>query len=187
MRPHDLPFTEHFQSLPCGTRAKYVAGRCRCLRCRAANSSYETARAAARRRGEWNGLVSAERARQQLVALSRQGVGRRAVSAACDVGETTLQEIRSGAKTQIRAATERRILAVTKDAIADHALVGGGRTHQRLRRLLEEGFTKTELARRLGSTAKVPALQLTPGRVTARNAMKVERLYRLVMAEGPVT
>lgn len=43
-RPASLPFTEHFQQMPCGTRAKYVAVHCRCTKCRAANSRYVIAR-----------------------------------------------------------------------------------------------------------------------------------------------
>lgn len=180
-RPADLPFTEHFQQLPCGTRAKYVAGRCRCLPCRAANSRYETDRAAARKRGEWNGLVSAAPAKAHMETLSRQGVGRRAIGAACDVGDTTLQEIRSGRKTQIRADTERRILGVTADARSDASIVSGRRVQKRISQLVEEGFSKAEIARRIG--LKRPALQFKPGKVLARTEVRVERFYRQVMAE----
>jgi hypothetical protein len=123
-----------------------------------------------------------QRARRHLRTLSKHGVGRRAVQAACDIGDTTLQEIRSGRKTHIRRETERRILAVTPEAVSDHALVPARQTIGRLCRLLDEGFTKTELARRLGSTARVPALQVKPGFITAKKAAQVERLYRMVMA-----
>lgn len=183
MKPVDLPSRDHFMAMPCGSRAKYMGARCRCMLCRAANSRYETERAAARRHGDDNGLVAAVAARVHLFALSRQGVGRRAVGAACDVGDTTLQQIRSGAKTQIRKNTERRILAVTAAAVSDHALVSAKKTHRRLAVLREEGFTKTELARRLGSKARTPSLQLKSNRVIAINAVKVERLYQQVMAE----
>lgn len=183
-RPADLPFTEHFQSLPCGVRAKYVAGGCRCMLCRAANSRYETERAAARKRGEGNGLVDAAPIRAQLRRLSRQGVGYKSVAIAADVSKTVLQNVMTGRKHQVRARTVRRVLAVTKDAIADRALVPGARAHAMLERLLDEGFTKTELARRLGSKAKVPSLQLKARLLTARSASKVERLYRTVMAEA---
>lgn len=43
--------------------------------------------------------------------------------------------------------------------------------------------TKTEIARRLGY--KTHALQLNRHRITARNAMKIERLYRQVRAGDP--
>lgn len=179
MRPLDLPFAEHFQKMPCGTRAKYVAGCCRCMLCRAANSRYETERAARRRAGEWNGLVAATRARKHLLALSRAGVGRRSVVAASDVGHTVICDVKSGRKTQIRADTERRILAVTVGAKAGAALVPAARTWQRIRVLLEEGFTKGAIARRLGR--KTPALQIRKDRVTLRTAVNVERLYETVM------
>lgn len=168
--------------MPCGTRAKYMGARCRCMLCRAANSRYETARAAARKRGEGNGLVSAAVARAHLFALSRQGVGRRAVGAACDVGDTTLQQIRSGKKTQIRKDTERRILAVDAAAVSAGAVVSAKPTQKLINELLDEGFSKAELARRLGYTS--PALQLNRRRVTVANAARVERFYRTVMAEA---
>ncbi len=51
-----------------------------------------------------------------------------------------------------------------------------------LRWLLNNGFTKYELAHRLGSKAKVPSLQIGKGLVTARNAQKVEKLYNTIRA-----
>lgn len=47
--------------------------------------------------------------------------------------------------------------------------------------LLEGGFTKAELARRLGFEA--PALQVGEPRILARTAAKVDRLFRMVMKE----
>ncbi|CAB4177448.1 hypothetical protein UFOVP998_45 [uncultured Caudovirales phage] len=171
-------------ALPCGTRAKYVAKACRCLLCRAANSRYETDRAAARKRGEGNGLVPATAARAHLAKLSRAGIGKRAVAAASDVALTVIEEVRTGRKTQIRQQTARKILAVSIAAVSDHALVPAAGTHRLLRQLLDEGFTKTELARRLGSQARVPALQLKTTQITAISAAKVERLYHRVMVGG---
>lgn len=132
----------------------------------------------------WNGIVSAAPVLAHLKRLSKQGVGYKSVAASADVSVTVLQRVMVGTKTHMRAQAIKRVLAVTKDALADHALVRAGRTHQQLTRLLEEGFTKTELARRLGSKAKTPALQLRAFRITAKTAMKVDRLYRMVMAEG---
>lgn len=140
--------------------------------------------AGCRRRLAWNGLVSADRARRHLFRLSRAGVGRRAVSDAADVSMTVILKIRTRRKRQIRAETERRILSLTADARAGGSLVPARRTNQRIQKLLDEGFTKTELARRLGSQARQPALQLGRGSITATNAMKVERLYWRVMVGG---
>lgn len=112
------------------------------------------------------------------MSLSRAGVGRRAVAAASDVAKSVIVEIRAGRKRQIRARTERRILAVTKAMLSDHALVAPGRTFALIELLRDEGFSKAEIARRLGYAK--PALQFRPHRMTARNVARVERLYRSI-------
>jgi hypothetical protein len=163
-----------------GTRLKYMAG-CKCLPCRAANSRYECERAKARLAGDWNGLVPALAARRHLLRLSKQGVGRRAVAAACDVSLTIVASIRSGTRTQIRKRTQDRILGVTRLAVSDAALVPANETWRQINALLEEGFTKAELARRLGF--RTPALQVGKGKILARTAARVDRLFRMLMKE----
>lgn len=165
---------------PHGTRVRYIGG-CRCVPCRAANSRYESERLRARRDGDWNGLVSARKARRHLIRLSRAGGGRNAVAAASDVSRSLIAKIRSGRQTTIRARTERRVLGLTKDAIADHALVDAATTWRRIERLLDEGFSKAELARRLGYRSQ--KLQFGPDQVCARSAVRVERFYRRLMME----
>ena len=51
--------------------------------------------------------------------------------------------------------------------------------------MLAEGYTKTFLARQMGSRAKRPSLQIEAHRITALTASKVERLYRRIR-EGRV-
>lgn len=130
----------------------------------------------------WNGLVDAAPARKHLLALRAAGVGRRSVQDACDVTDTVLFQVVTGRKKRIRAETLRRILGVTPEARAPGALVKARPTWRLVRELLREGFTQTELARRLGSKAKVPALQIRRKWITVETAAKVERLYRIVMA-----
>ena len=163
-----------------GTRLKYMAS-CRCLPCRAANSRYECERAKARRNGDWNGLVPADPARKHILRLSKQGVGRRAVAAASDVPASIIAQIRCGRRTQIRKRTLNRILEVTNLAVSDAALVAAGKTWRQINTLIEEGFSKAELARRLGFAS--PALQLGKNRILARSAARVDRLFRLFMKE----
>lgn len=164
-----------------GTRNRYQAG-CFCPDCCNADRVYRRAMRKRHRQGIFNTLVDAAAARDHLLKLSRRGVGRRAVADACDVNKSVLQLIKLGKRKQIRKSTEQRILAVTKDAIADHATMYAGRTWQRIRKLVDEGgFTQKEIARRLGY--KKGALQFRRGRILAKNASKVERLYRsLLMA-----
>lgn len=182
MRPKDLkPAAEIARNKPHGTRVKYIGG-CKCMLCRAANSNYQTQREAAKRLGDWNGIVDAKRAKRHLGKLSVQGVGRRAVSYACDVGITILSEIRTGKRLCIRSRTEKAILSVTVDAISGGSLVDADPVWKQINKLLEEGFSKAELARRLG--LKTRAIQFGRFEVTAKTAMRVDRFYRQIMAEA---
>lgn len=164
-----------------GDRLRYMAG-CRCFDCRRANSSYEAARKIARAAGEGNGIVPAAKARAHMKVLSAQGVGRRSVHAASDVADSILSDIITGRKINIRAATERAILAVTVDAAGDRALVPAKATWKLLDQLIKDGLTKGELALRLGR--KTAALQLNKDFVTVRNAHLVERLYEKLQFTG---
>jgi transcriptional regulator with XRE-family HTH domain len=166
---------------PHGTRVRYMTG-CKCVPCRAANSRYETDRAAARKNGDWNGLVPTDLARNHLFALSHKGIGRRTVAEASGVSVTVISAIKSGKKKNVRTRTHKAIMAVDASARAANTLVKARPVWAQINRLLREGFTQTELARRLGSRAKIPALQLNGRVVTARNAMRVERLHAVIMA-----
>jgi len=163
---------------PHGTRLRYLSG-CKCVPCRAAASRYETACARERRRGNWNGFVPAERARRHLLKLSASGVGRRTVSERTGIGETTLQKIRSGRQEHIRALNERWILAVTKEAARGSTLVPAGSTWKLINRLLDEGFTKRLLAKRMGYLS--PAIQFRKDFVTVKTARRVQQFYRKIM------
>lgn len=164
---------------PHGTRIRYMSG-CKCMLCRAANSSYETERAALRRQGLDNGIVPAKRAKAHLIKLSKIGIGRRAVSIAAKIGKTTICQIKRGTKTHIRKNTERRILSVTISDARPHTVVSATRTWKMIERLLRDGFSKRALAQRLGYKY---SLQLFKHRVLAKNAVKVFRFYKLIMAE----
>ena len=122
--------------------------------------------------------MPADAARRHIRQLSRRGVGRRSIAAVSDVALTLIQDIRSGRRQQIRARTERRILAVTPAQIADGATVPAARTWSLIGELLAEGYTRTFIAAQLGSKARKPALQLRKDFVQVRTAYQVERLHR---------
>lgn len=168
------PATELARDRPCGIRLKYVAG-CRCAACRRANTDYETARAKARKAGDWNGVVDAARARDHLRALRRRGIGRNAVATAADVARSIVQAVRAGTKKRLRARTERKLLAVGVAQRMDGALVPAARTHKLIADLLVEGYTKRSLALRMGYANK--ALQVGKKFVTLRLAHRFERLH----------
>jgi DNA-binding XRE family transcriptional regulator len=125
----------------------------------------------------YRGLVDAEPIRKHLRQLARLGVGQKSVAEACDVGRTTIVKIKKG-QSRIRAELARRILAVTKSAIADSALVPAGPTWELLKDLLQRGWTKTALARGLGSKGPSPTLQIRRTQVEAATALAVEKFHR---------
>lgn len=162
---------------PHGIRLRYMGG-CRCLKCRMANSNYETSRARARKAGDWNGLVDAAPVRLHLKRLSRAGVGYKTAADAASVARSVVAKVRSGERLQIRARTARQLLGVTADARADASCVSAAPTWRLIRQLLDEGFTKTRIAKELGVGR---AIQFNHERVLARNALAVEKLWRRYM------
>lgn len=164
-----------------GDRLRYLGG-CLCDKCRRANTAYECARAKARKAGDWNGIVSAAKARYHMLALSEHGIGRRAVQAATDISAIVLQEIRSGTKKNIRARTERKILAVTREMASDHALIHAADTWTLINKLIAAGYTKTQLAKLLDYTTH--ALQFKHDQITVRNAHEIRKLYNKLEATG---
>jgi hypothetical protein len=158
-----------------GDRSTYLRG-CRCFACREANRLY-----AIKQRTGATSLVRATRARHHLQNLARQGVGSQAAADAADVARFTIRRIRSGKSKKITRQSERRILALTKDAVADRGLIDRRSVDQMLLELIEAGFTPRQLALNFGYTN--PVLQFNGQRVQARTKMKVEKFYNRVMAE----
>lgn len=160
---------------PHGTRMKYRGG-CRCDECRKANSAYENERQKARRAGDWNGIVPADRARAHLRKLARVGVGRNIVAQCSGVARSIVHAIRHGQVKRIRARTERRILAVTTAQRGDAALVPAARVWQLLHELLEEGYTRPFINQQLGYRTKY-AFQFSRKLVQVRTLHRIERLH----------
>lgn len=170
MRPaEDLAKTK-----PHGLRIKYLGG-CRCVPCRAANSRYQSARLKAIKNGKSNPIVAANKARKHIIKLSKFGIGYKTVADIAGLSRSTVFKIRSGERKNLRKLNETAILAVDENALPDSALVSAKRTNKQINWLLKEGFKKGELAKRLGyQTAN---LQIRQDVITAKTALKVERLY----------
>ena len=183
--PKDLASIRvRFAEEPHGTRHRYLGG-CRCLPCRTANSRYSCERAAAQRAGDWRGFVPTTLVQGHIQKLRKAGIGYKAIAAAAGLAKSTMAMILTGKRAQIRRHHADRILAVDRSAIADHALVPAGPTWKLLDELLAAGYTRTFLAKQLGSRSKTPSLQIQADRITALTASKVERLYRRIR-EGRV-
>ena len=127
----------------------------------------------------WDGLVSAAAVKRHLLKLRRRGVGYKAVADACDVANMVLSDVLAGRKKRIRASTERAVLEVDANAIADHALVDAAPTRALFEELRERGFTLRHLDELLGG-AGVPRYRGEREHVLAKTALQVEQLWRQV-------
>lgn len=161
---------------PCGTRLCYYAG-CRCRACRTANALYTRGRAAARRRGEGNGLVSAERARLHLAWLSAQGIGRKTAADSAKISGSTVSKVIDGERLKIRAQTERRILVVTEVARADGARIDAAPMWRQIDELIANGYSQVRIASEVAGRS-VRGLQLGRERTTVRSADRVRQVWQ---------
>lgn len=165
---------------PHGTRFRYLGG-CRCVRCRVANADYSRRYRADREDGQLT-EVFARKARRHLLALERSDMTLEAISSACGLGRLLLRGIRSRRVKKIRRRQELAILAVHPDSEVDAAIVPAGPTWEKLRELESEGFTKSELARRLG--LKCGRLYLSRKRIRKATKARVDAFYDTIMAGG---
>lgn len=161
-----------------GTRARYVAGKCRCDDCRRANREYAASRVGA----EPNGLVNTDEARSHLMLLARCGIGTRTVADVAQCGRSVVKRIMAGEK--VRASIVRRVLAIDAGAASDGAYVPAAKAWSAIGQLLRLGLTRGEIAQGIGR--KTPALQLRRGRITRRNEGAIFKLLDEVRTQGAV-
>lgn len=159
-----------------GSRATYQAG-CRCLPCRSANAGYEAHRARMKAEGLALGYVDPTEARAHLASLKAKGIGHRQAARLADLSPATIRAIRDGKVDVIRPATATAILAI-RPVLAHGVRVNAYRTRHLLFALLREGFSRQDLAHRLGLRRRPPALHAEA--VTVRNALKVRALFARV-------
>lgn len=131
-----------------------------------------------RRRGGLK-TIPAGHVRRRLVSLSKAGIGRKAVHAVTGIDNRTLAKIKNGQTKRVGLETARLIKSVPFNAHSDLAVIDAKPTWELIDKLREwdMGFSKSEIARRLGAKQKYPTLNINPERITARTAMRVRKLY----------
>ena len=177
-----------------GSYACYVADRCRCDPCSAANRDYEADRVRQQAYGRWNGLVDADPAREHLRTLMAAGMGLKRIVAVSDLSQGMLWKLIYGKKRpdgsrtpsrRIRPDTELRILAVHLD-LAAGALIDNAASTRRLQALVASGWSMSKLARRLGIyPGNFTALAHGTRAVTVETAKAVHRLYGELVDVAP--
>jgi hypothetical protein len=179
-----------------GTHARAQQG-CPCERCqaaRAARREYNRRRrqAIARPDSVWIPYVSAQPAREHLAALSAAGMGLRTVARLSGVSHGALSKIVYGEpglgrapSARIRPDAHRRILAVRVSHAGGGQRVQAADTWRLIDELVAAGYSRSFLARALGSRAGRPTLQIGRTRVRASTARSVEDLHRRLMSRPP--
>lgn len=166
----DIGATKH------GTPSGYMKG-CTCVPCTGANADRKRRLAQRIAAGEkLTEYVDAAAARTHLTALIGQGAAQKELARACGLNAKTLQKILGG-HGRILAETQAVILAVdlasARAAMASGSCVDGGPTWELLDSMIGRGWTKSWIARELGSGA---SLQLRRSGITPTNAAKVAAL-----------
>lgn len=158
-----------------GLRATYQQHACRCPLCRRAEALYHVAYA----KGQIPGWQPAQRAKEHLDRLRLVRIGLDRAAALTGLSRQTVLAIRTGARRQIHPRTETAILALQQPSLAWGQIITGYETRERLRRLIEEGYTVAYLAERLG-TYTANLYQVSPSNegkgVTVRTWRKVKAL-----------
>lgn len=149
---------------------------CRCLPCTDAAVLYNKL-SVRRRINGIDTLFDNTEAREHLEFLRANGVGLRTVAEQSGVGRTALMQIINGRTKRARAETIAKILAVGTHVRAPGALVDATRTWELIDDMLRYGYTKGDLARRLGSEYDKPALQISGNMVLQSTADKVAELH----------
>jgi len=175
-----------------GTRVAYLADRCRCHHCRRANRRAEAERTRAIVMGRWEPFVDARETREHLQLLRKYGVGIDRIGALSGVPRSTIRRLlapvdladRSHPR-RIRPDIARRLLAIDCGDIvpARKSLVDAAPTHQRIAELTSDGYSPTELARKLGRTNASLRRTLARSVITLETAQAVALLHLELHAE----
>jgi DNA-binding Xre family transcriptional regulator len=133
--------------------------------------------------GITNHIVDAAKAKTRILKLRKRGIGRRYLSELIGIPESSISKIASGKKRRIREATLAKILSVALDKLPKgKALIDAKECWKMLEELLSEGFTKAELANRLGY--KSPAIQIHREKITVDTFKRVKSFYNRIMIGG---
>ena len=167
-----------------GTHAKYANDHCRCDPCRQAQREYNRrrVRAIARPDETWCPYIDAEPVRDHIRWLATCGIGLKTLTTLAGVPHGTLSKLVYGDRARhmapskrVRPATAHKIMAVMPNHAAGAQRVPAAPTWRLLNELIDLGWSRAELARRLGHQG--PGLQINRNRVYASTARQVEQLH----------
>ncbi|MGC9540207.1 hypothetical protein [Streptomyces sp. UG1] len=178
-----------------GTRAKYVAEKCRCQACKRANRREGNQRSRMQAYGHWQPYVDAEPVRAHVRALEAYGLGWKRIARLAGVSPTTVGKLLYGAprrnmgpSKRVRPETAAKLLAVeaTPENLGGAVSVDGTGTRRRLQALVAGGWPQAQLARRLEMEPGNFGVTLRAERVLVSTSRAVTALYEGLWRADPV-
>jgi len=175
--------------------AKYHLELCRCPTCRQAARDYDSNRRRAIAYGQWQPYVDAEPVRRHVRALGEFGIGWMRAARLANVPRGSVSKLLYGdsrrgmaPSRRVRPETALRLLSVepTLDNLGDRTAIDGTGTRRRLQALLYAGWTKSELARRLGMDPANFAQTIVNRLVRVATVKAVRALYDELWKVDPV-
>lgn len=183
-KPCTHPHTDHEH----GTYATYTLDKCRCIRCCAASSAYDTDRLRAQAYGRWDNLLPAQPAREHIARLRDAGMGTKTIAQAAGISHGALTKLLYGTtgrgpSARISKTNHAKILAIPVPGaldLADGAKVDPTGTRRRLETLIALGWSIKRLAdeHHINRQALDNALRHQP--VLARNARAVRDMHQTI-------
>jgi len=169
-----------------GTRIAYVADRCRCDPCTAANLAAGRSRARAKAFGLWQPYAPAGPVRRHLDRLRAAGIGVDQIARLSGVPGSTVRIIIYGngrAVERVKTATADRLLTVTPiDASrARRSTVDARTTRSQIHDLLAAGWKLPDLAAELGRNTASLRRTVERATVTVQTASDVARLHNRLL------
>ena len=173
-----------------GTRAAYVADRCRCPDCTLANTRWNRRRTRAIVMRRWEPYVDAGPVRAHLLLLRQTGMGIDKIVRQSGVSRSTVQRLLAARPTpghrRIRPEVATRLIAVTTEPQSSDLLVNAAATQQRFTELTQAGYGLRDIARRIGrDPASLSRSVRRASTVTARTALAIERVHHELLADKP--
>lgn len=179
-----------------GTRAKYVAEKCRCPECREASRVYERARIRRKLYGR-DPWVNASRARRHVRRLMASGVGQndgvgwRRIAEVAGVSPSAVSKLIYGGpgkrkpSRRIHQDTERKLLSVTRENAAEGSTTDAAETWVLVEEIVAyfnslnyRGYGgKAKLGRYLTGNPNADSLQLSRHKVSVKHARMVRVLH----------
>lgn len=176
-----------------GTRDAYIADRCRCPSCTAANARWNNQRRRDIVMNRWKPYVDAAAVREHLLLLRKAGIGIDRIVGRSGVSRSTVQRLlaqggdHNVTHRRVRPDIAQRLMALDAGDAGLDVLVDADATRRRFTDLANAGHGVRDIAHRLGrDPASISRSVRLAAAVTVRTAIAIEQLhYELLTASRP--